>query len=581
MIVADALSRAPFCDEKEQEKEWFMGTDLLADEVYVSECVTERRVTDFTYTENSDRTKRKILEAARRCEEYQAALRAVSEGWNFSDRDSCGEYWDVREDIFESEGMLYFEGRVIIPKNLRQKYLRALHCGHVGIRATKSRAQGIWWPRWEKDIIEFVKGCACCQVHGQKQQKEPMQSFEVPAAPGLVVASDHFSIGGRVFVLFTDVFSMWTEFFKVPSTAGKHLLRALRCFMARNGVPRVLMADQGSAYTGSELKEFCEKMEIRLTVNSAKHSQGNAFAEAAVKRVKKWIKKCKDEDDLCMAILRWHQTPLADGRPSPAEIHLGRNVRDGLSWKVEQVQVDWKDVRHWRESRNRMAKEFYDRTAKPMKELEPGQQIYVWNGQDRKWESGRVLKKLDRPRSYLLKTDTGSMIEQNRKDIKPNESWHSFHDGHYNVSSFQDCSGWPVPAADDDGRTGGTTTGPRSATHGGNRSGAAAVRGGRGGDDGRAGSGLVASDDGRGDGDRAGTGDPERGDDGEPVHGDASRRAAGQFSRSAGRSPQVTVEEEEDHAEDTGGQEPVEEEVVSRKRRERRLPKKYDDFVLY
>ncbi len=31
--------------------------------------------------------------------------------------------------------------------------------------------------------------------------------------PGLVVASDHFFLAGRTYVLITDVFSLWTEFF--------------------------------------------------------------------------------------------------------------------------------------------------------------------------------------------------------------------------------------------------------------------------------------------------------------------------------------------------------------------------------
>jgi hypothetical protein len=163
--------------------------------------------------ENSDRSQEKLLQAARNCEEYRDTMRAWYKGWNPASSSSCGEYWAVCEQLFESKGLLYFEGRVVVPGELRQKYLRAIHCGHVGTATCGRRAAGIWWPGIDRDIWSFVKGCAKCQQHGTRQQKEPMQSFEIPSAPGLVIASDHFFMEGKTYVLFTDTFSLWTEFF--------------------------------------------------------------------------------------------------------------------------------------------------------------------------------------------------------------------------------------------------------------------------------------------------------------------------------------------------------------------------------
>ncbi len=211
----------------------------------------------------------------------------------------------------------------------------------------------------------------------------------------------------------------------------------------------MITADQGSAYTSSEFRAFCEKMEITNRVNSAKYSQGNAHAEAAVKRVKKWLKKCKDEDELSLAILAWHQTPMAPGRPSPAEIHLGRNVRDGLSWWVDQAKVDWNDVQLWREERNGKAKVHYDKGTRALKELQPGDEVFIWHGEAKRWKEGRVVQKLQRPQSYLIRTADGSEIERNRRDIKPNRSWHSKADVTYPIGVFQDCPDRATPAEND------------------------------------------------------------------------------------------------------------------------------------
>ncbi len=74
--------------------------------------------------------------------------------------------------------------------------MRALHRGHVGITAMKKRATTIWWPGMAKEIQECMQSCHTCQLQSDKQQKETMISFEIPSAPGLVVASDFFKLGG-------------------------------------------------------------------------------------------------------------------------------------------------------------------------------------------------------------------------------------------------------------------------------------------------------------------------------------------------------------------------------------------------
>ncbi len=569
MMIADTLSRAPKGPETVTIDQGFMGTDLSCNDVYVSECVTERsEFSEYAYTENSDATKQKILTAGKNCQEYGTAIKALYDGWNPAMAVDCGEFWSVRDALFESEGLLYFEGRVVIPKSLRTKYLRALHAGHVGMKAMSTRARGVWWPGIEKEIKSFVSGCACCQSHGDRQRKEPMQSFEVPAAPGLVIASDHFFVGGQAYVLFTDTFSMWTEFFKVPSTSAGHLIRALRLFISRNGIPRVVTADQGTAYTSFEFQQFCEKMEIQRRVNSAKHSQGNAHAEAAVKRVKKWLKKCTDEDDLCKAILAWHQTPLAQGRPSPAEIHLGRNVRDGLSWRVEQARIDWQDVRLWREARNAGAKKFYDRGSRALAELAEDQKVWVWTENEKRWKEGVVLQKLTRPRSYLVKMADGSEIERNRRDLKPDATWHSSGvPGLIHVFT-QDCGDRiHVP----------TEHAPRTRT--------AAVRG-------RHGRGTVN----RGPGERAPVADVGRAEDGEeprgderrsphrePVHGNGcSPIRPRQLSRSPCRSQEVAPPNDDRPQDDDPRMEPDQSPPhEARPRRVKQKPIKMKDYVMY
>lgn len=328
-------------------------------------------------------------------------------------------------------------------------------------------------------------------------------------------------------------------------------------------------ADQGAAYTSEEFQEFCRKMDIRSCVSSAKHSQGNAHAEAAVKRVKKWLKRCNDEDDLCMAVLAWHQTPLAQGRPSPSEIHLGRNVRDGLAWRVDQVKVDWNDVRLWREQRNRAAKNLYDRGTRQLVDLQNDQKIWVWMEDERKWKAGMVVKKLNRPRSYLVRLEDGSEIERNRKELKPDLSWHSVQEERLISGVLQECGEGLVPVRPPEERA--------------RPVGLQGRRGGEPGLEGRTGERAAESDAGGGRGtEERRRSRSTRDTPGRPLHGGSVVNDPGRLLGSPRRSPQV--DPEADHQDpalpDSIG--PTEAEVPdSRPRRERQKPVKFKDYVLY
>ncbi len=293
----------------------------------------------------------------------------------------------------------------------------------MGIQNGLKRAQRVWWPGITKDVKEYVKRCHTCQSQSDKQQREPMESFEIPMAPGLVIGSDFFECGRDEYVIFVDLFSTWIEFFKVQTKDAKNLIKALRLYMTRNGVPRVFTSDQGSAFTSVEFEDFCKKYGIRRADGTAKHERGNAHAEAAVKKVKKMLMRCHDEDELARAIIAWHQTSLAPGRPSPAQIHLGRNVRDELHWNVQQAQVQWEDVRQWRQERNDRAKEYFDRGTRKLTDLTEGQEVFVQT--DDGWKEGQILKKLERPRSYAVRMENGRVWERNRVKLKPNATTHS------------------------------------------------------------------------------------------------------------------------------------------------------------
>jgi hypothetical protein len=187
--------------------------------------------------------------------------------------------------------------------------------------------------------------------------------------------------------------------------------------MMRQGIPRKIQADQGSTYNSNEFKRFCEKWGIQLVLSSPKHEQGNAIAEAYVKKLKRLFVGSKDEDELVSAFLAMNQTPMGPGRPSPAEIHLGRNVRDELHGKISQAQVEWEEVKTWKEEKQMTDKTLYDRGARDLDDLKPGEPVRVWHND--RWRKGQVQEKSkERPRSYKVELNEGRCLERNRVKIR-------------------------------------------------------------------------------------------------------------------------------------------------------------------
>ena len=126
-----------------------------------------------------------------------------------------------------------------------------------------------------------------------------------------------------------------------------------------------------------------------------------------------------------MAILAWHQTPLATNRPSPAMIHMGRTLRDMTSFQVKQSRANWDDVRQWKEAGRMEEKNKYDQRArsKPLEPLRVGQKVFAWHTE--KWERGVINEANNETRSYKIRLLSGTTISRNRILLRPDNTQHS------------------------------------------------------------------------------------------------------------------------------------------------------------
>jgi hypothetical protein len=386
-----------------------MGTDIDLEDAFVSMLESVEFENDLLKV---------CKEAAERDESYQAAKIAYASDWPSGHKPLVGEYWSGRDELTVENEFLFFRGRLVIPKMARKDVLRFLHLGHVGMTAMVKRAEtAAWWPAIKNDVKRFVDACGECQMSRPAQRREPMLSFEVPEAPGVVVHADYFEFGAHHYLILVDGFSGWTEIFAMSNMRPSELMRVMRLYMVRNGIPKTFHADQGSAFESAEFGEFCQKWGIRFSDNSPKYPRGNSIAEAHVKKAKHILSTAADDDELAKALLALMQTPVSVGGPSPAQLHLGRNVRDDLHPRVEKEERSWQQHKDWKEKKAMKAKEYYDRGTRALDELQSGEKVLVWHRE--RWQNGIVLRKLTRPRSYEIQlTETNQRLERNRAQIR-------------------------------------------------------------------------------------------------------------------------------------------------------------------
>ena len=59
------------------------------------------------------------------------------------------------------------DNRSVIPKDMRDNIMRAIHYGRAGRDSMLREASDIWWPKIHRKIVEEAQNCQDCQRSGK------------------------------------------------------------------------------------------------------------------------------------------------------------------------------------------------------------------------------------------------------------------------------------------------------------------------------------------------------------------------------------------------------------------------------
>lgn len=406
MYIADALSRAPLSE---------MMHEQVSDEVEVQTCFM---INNMPYSCTKMEAIKKESETDSDCKSLVGYIR---NSWPKNRRDvveNMKVFWPYREELHYVDGIILKGERVFIPRALRDEMLSRVHEGHLGIERCKRRAREVmFWPGLCEDVERVVRSCEACMLYAPRPRRQPLLQHMVPALPWHKLASDIFEYKKKSYIVLVDYFSNYVEVGLLSGVSSKLVISFMKDQFARHGIPAELVTDNGPAYSSQEFKNFMRDWEIRHETSSPHYPQSNGKSERTVQTVKTMLKKCVDSgQDFSLSLLNFRTTPR-NGMDSPAQILMGRRLNTKLPIITKLLSEKVDNDRNYKAviSNRDKTKKYYDRSAKPLKPLSPGDKATLISNNIRKPVS--VISRASQPRSYIVKDDCGNQYRRTRSQL--------------------------------------------------------------------------------------------------------------------------------------------------------------------
>ena len=363
---------------------------------------------------------------------------AIGAGFNEKELEGTpaglADYWRHRQSLTVVDDVVMMGEQIVIPPSLRHEVLDHLHAAHQGVRAMQSRAEvSVFWPGITSDIARRRHNCRTCDTIAPSQPPTDAVQPEIPTHPFQMICSDYFDLEGTHYLVTVDRFTNWVDVRRAKSgteeSGAEGLITAYREVFMALGVPEEVANDGGPEYKSHEFKRFLDRWGVKLRTSSAYHPSANGRAEVAVKAAKRALRDHIGQDgrlngdEFARALLALRNTPDKVTGKSPAELLLGRRLRDAMPQPYARRQalidndspVDKRWLSMWSERewamRSRMGEmaDAISAKAHDLVPLELGDRVRVQNQTGplkTRWSRTGTIVEMNLPYDqYLVKMD--------------------------------------------------------------------------------------------------------------------------------------------------------------------------------
>lgn len=402
--IPDTLSREPLPE--------MIDTNYLDNNLRVFTVIS-------TSKENADRLKKAISQDAilQKVKEY------VVQGWPEHKKSvqlDIRKYWDIKNDIFLHQDVLFYRNRLIIPNTLREELLNIIHQSHQGVISCKKRAQeAIYYPGMTRDIEKMVLSCVTCQQYSKSNVREPLIPHPVPTLPWQKIGMDFMALGPLNFIVIVDYYSKFIVINKLISKTADSVVSTLKNIFAIHGLPEEIFSDNGPPFNSKEFYSFARRYNIQLNTSSPHYPRSNGMIERSIQTIKGMlIKAYQSKEDPFLTVLNYNSTPKQN-LPAPSTMLMGRRLRTTLPVGVQTLKPMFSTNKFKTElyTKQNVQKTYYDRGTKKLCDLKENQPVLIQN-KTREWRPGVVINKSG-PNDYIIKSEDDVQYRRNRHHLKP------------------------------------------------------------------------------------------------------------------------------------------------------------------
>jgi len=172
-----------------------------------------------------------------------------------------------------------------------------------------------------------------------------------------------------------DYASSFIEVDYLPDTLAETIIAKMKHPFARYGVPDTVVSDGGPQYTSTSFKHFSDSWQFKHFITSPGNSKANGAAEAAVKSVKKLMRKCiAAHEDPYLGLLNLRNTPVEGINLSPTQLMFGRQTKSTLPTTVQNLAPSIPDpaIRKKKEDKRAKIANHLDQNRSDLRELKVG-----------------------------------------------------------------------------------------------------------------------------------------------------------------------------------------------------------------
>ena len=192
-------------------------------------------------------------------------------------------------------GLLYMDNRLVIPKDMRENVLRAIHFGHAGRDAMLREASDIWWPRVHREIVEKAKTCTECQ-HARKNLKCLKSQNEFGKLPETHKPNEGIALDfagpfqnanqkKKYLLVSVDNHSGWPNALFLPNPTTEKVIEFVLEYIAENGLSKRIRTDPGRVFKSEKFKQFCSDNFIDHVICPVRDHRGNGKVERMIRTI--------------------------------------------------------------------------------------------------------------------------------------------------------------------------------------------------------------------------------------------------------------------------------------------------------